>query len=204
MAFPSEISGMTLKEEAWSAAMRAERRGDAASYEWLLGDISARLRPSVRGRVRQLGLPPDDVEDILQEVLIGLHAMRRRWDESRPFLPWLHAILRYKLTDSVRRRAREKRVRADLSAEEWGDIVDETAQTEDALTKAALERALSTLPAGQRHVIEAVAIDGTSVRETATELRVSEGAIRMTMHRALARLAAFAENAGNGHSRGRK
>jgi RNA polymerase sigma-70 factor (ECF subfamily) len=44
--------------------------------------------------------------------------------------------------------------------------------------------------------VESVAIDGTSVRETATELRVSEGAIRMTMHRALKRLAALAESAG--------
>jgi RNA polymerase sigma-70 factor (ECF subfamily) len=195
---------MTSMEKAWSAAMRAERSGDAASYEWLLRDISIRLRPSVRGRVRQLGLPPDDVEDIVQEVLVGLHAMRRRWDENRPFLPWLHAILRYKLTDAVRRRARERRVRVDLSAQEWGDIVDETASGEDALTGAALAQALGALPTGQRHVIEAVTIDGASVRETAAELRVSEGAIRMTMHRALKRLAALAESAGGGPSGGWK
>lgn len=184
--------------------MRAERSGDAASYEWLLRDISIRLRPSVRGRVRQLGLPPDDVEDIVQEVLVGLHAMRRRWDENRRFLPWLHAILRYKLTDAVRRRARERRVRVDLSAQEWGDIVDETARGGDALTGAALAQALGALPAGQRHVVEAVTIDGASVRETAAELRVSEGAIRMTMHRALKRLAALAESAGGGPSGGWK
>jgi RNA polymerase sigma-70 factor (ECF subfamily) len=195
---------MTSTEEVWSTAMRAERGGDAASYEWLLGDIGTRLRPAVRGRVRQLGLSQDEVEDILQEVLIGLHTMRRRWDESRPFLPWLHAILRYKLTDAVRRRARERRVRVDLSVEEWGAIVDETAKSEGALTGAALEQALSALPAGQRHVIEAVTIDGTSVRETAAELRVSEGAIRMTMHRALKRLAALAESADGGPSGDRK
>jgi RNA polymerase sigma-70 factor (ECF subfamily) len=176
--------------------MRAERGGDAASYEWLLRDISRRLRPTVRGRARQLGLPADDVEDILQEVLIGLHTMRRRWDESRPFLPWLHAILRYKLTDAVRRRARERRIRVDLSTEEWNAIVDEAAERDGALMGGALEQALGALPAGQRHVVESVAIDGTSVRETATELRVSEGAIRMTMHRALKRLAALAESAG--------
>lgn len=195
---------MTSMEEAWSAAMRAERGGDAASYEWLLGDISTRLRPSVRGRVQQLGLPSDDVEDILQEVLIGLHTMRRRWDASRPFLPWLHAILRYKLTDALRRRTRERRVRVELSAEEWDDIADGTAETENTLTGAALERALGALPASQRHVVEAVAIDGTSVREAAAELRVTEGAIRMTMHRALKRLAALAGSTGSGPTGGRR
>ena len=186
---------MGSTEEAWSAAMRSERRGDATSYEWLLRDVSDRLRPSVRARVHQLGLPTSESEDILQEVLIGLHSMRRRWDASRPFLPWLHAILRYKLTDAVRRRAREQRVRVDLSAAEWDAIVDEATTQGNPLMGGALEQALRALPAGQRHVVETVAIDGVSVRDTAAALRVSEGAIRMTMHRALKRLAALAEGA---------
>src|ERR1700757_2649692 len=129
---------MGSTEERWSAAMRAERGGDAASYEWLLRDISRALRPTIRHGVQQASLPSTEVEDILQDVLIGLHTMRRRWDDTRPFLPWLHAILRYKLTDAVRRRGRERRIRVDLSAEAWDAIVDETALQDGTMTADAL------------------------------------------------------------------
>ena len=186
---------MGLTEERWSTAMRAERGGDAASYEWLLRDISRALRPTIRHGVQKAGLPPAEVEDILQELLIGLHTMRRRWDDTRPFLPWLHAILRYKLTDAVRRRGRERRISVDLSAEAWDAIVHETPPEYCAMTVDALLHALDVLPAGQRYVVEAVAIDGGSVRDTAAVLHISEGAIRMTMHRAFKKLAALAEGA---------
>ncbi|MCB8879936.1 sigma-70 family RNA polymerase sigma factor [Acidisoma cellulosilytica] len=184
---------MSVTEERWSAAMRAERAGDKAAYEWLLRDVSRVLRPSVRSRVAGLGLPAAEIEDILQEVLIGLHTMRQRWDAERPFLPWVYAILRYKLTDAVRRRTRERRRQIDLSEDEWGAIVDQAAAADEALSAArGLDQALSALPEGQRQVVEALAVDGASVRETADALHVTEGAVRMTMHRAMKRLSALA------------
>src|ERR1700722_13705022 len=100
----------------------------------------------------------------------GLHTMRRRWDDTRPFLPWLHAILRYKLTDAMRRRERERRVRVDLSAEAWDALMDETPPQDSAMTADSLTLALNALPAGQRHVVEAGAIDGASGRDTAARL----------------------------------
>jgi RNA polymerase sigma-70 factor, ECF subfamily len=187
---------MGMTEERWSAAMRAERAGDAASYEWLLRDISRALRPSIRHGLRQASLPSAEVEDILQEVLLGLHTMRRRWDDTRPFLPWLHAILRYKLTDAARRRGRERRIRVDLSAEAWEAILDEAATQDGAMTADALMHALDALSTGQRHVVEAVAMDGASVRDAAAALHISEGAIRMTMHRAFKKLASLADGTG--------
>lgn len=188
---------MSAIEERWAAAMRAERQGDRAAYQWLLAEIGRTLRPVVRHRIAGFGLPAADTEDVLQDVLMGLHVMRRRWDETRPFLPWLHAILRYKLTDALRRRVRERRVRTDLSDAEWAEIVDQAALADDGLDAHGLDRALAALPAGQRQVVEAVAIDGISVRETAETLHVTEGAIRMTMHRAMKRLAGLARAGGD-------
>jgi RNA polymerase sigma-70 factor (ECF subfamily) len=192
---------MGATEERWSAAMRAERTGDAAAYAWLLRDVSRALRPSIRSRVAGLGLPPADVEDILQEVLIGLHTMRQRWDAERPFLPWVYAILRYKLTDAMRRRTRERRGRVDLSEDEWVEIVDRAAAADDSLSMRELDQALSRLPQGQRHVVEALAIDGASVRETADTLHLTDGAVRMTMHRAMKRLAGLAAGKTKGDGR---
>jgi RNA polymerase sigma-70 factor, ECF subfamily len=192
---------MSVMEERWSAAMRAERQGDSAAYEWLLRDVSRVLRPSVRSRVLGLGLPSAEIEDVLQEVLIGLHIMRQRWDAERPFLPWVYAILRYKLTDAVRRRTRERRMRVDLSEAEWGEIVDQAVAADDALSDHGLNQALLVLPGSQRQVVEALAIEGVSVRETADALQVTEGAVRMTMHRAMKRLAALAAGKTNGDQR---
>jgi RNA polymerase sigma-70 factor (ECF subfamily) len=55
-----------------------------------------------------------------------------------------------------------------------------------------VDRHVAGLPAGQREVVQALAIDGASVRETAQKLGTSEGAIRVVLHRALARLTAAA------------
>src|SRR6202044_3351649 len=120
----------------------------ALRFERGVWESSRALGPGIRHRVRQASLPPAEVEDILQDVLIGLHTMRRRWDDTRPFLPWLHAILRYKLTDAMRRRERERRVRVDLSAEAWDALKDEATPHDSVMTADALTLGLNALPAG--------------------------------------------------------
>jgi RNA polymerase sigma-70 factor (ECF subfamily) len=182
---------MNTREESWAGAMRAERRGDAAAYQRLLTEVAGVLRGVIRARLARLGVNTSDSEDLVQEVLIGLHAKRHTWDESRPFLPWLHAIVRYKLIDAVRQWRREARYRSDMPFDEWSDLF--AAPAED-LDRALIDvdRHVDSLPAGQRKVVQALAIDGASVRETAQKLGTSEGAIRVVLHRALARLAAAA------------
>lgn len=171
--------------------MRAERRGDAAAYERLLGDIAAALRLVIRSRLFRSGAATDEAEDIVQEVLIGVHAMRRRWDDARPFMPWLHAIVRYKLVDAARRRKGEAKFRCDLSFEDWCNVAEApSAGMEGRMLD--IGRALSGLPSAQRDVVRSLAIDGASVRETAQKLETTDGTVRMTFHRALQRIAAAA------------
>jgi RNA polymerase sigma-70 factor, ECF subfamily len=188
---------MGTKETAWAAAMRAERQGDSAAYERLLADVSRALRVAVGSRAARLGLPAGETEDIVQEVLIGLHTMRRHWQQDRPFLPWLHAIVRYKMTDAMRRRSRERRNRVELSLEEWNMIAAGDDHAEAFHTAHDMEHGLAALPAGQRGVVEAMAVEGASVREAANRFGTSEGAVRMTMHRALKKLSAWAEGGGD-------
>ena len=182
---------MDTREQIWAEAMRAARRGDAAVYECLLGEIAEVLRRLIRGRLARLGWAAHETEDLVQEILIGLHTKRHTWDEGRPFLPWLHAIARYKLMDASRRLRREARYRTDVTPEQWATLFEAPAEDFDrALVD--LDRHVNGLPAGQRAVVRALAIDGASVGATAQKLRTSEGAIRVTLHRALRRLAAAA------------
>ena len=191
---------MDPREELWAAAMRAERRGDAAGYEGLLADIAKTLRSLIRGRLSRLGMNAHETEDILQDVLIGLHTVRHSWDANRPFLPWLHAIVRYKLSDAVRRRRREARYRYDLTLEEWSYVPAATHEDPD-LGLVDLNRHLGELSAGQREVVRSLALEGASVRETAQKLKTSEGAVRVTLHRALQRLASIANLAASRRSK---
>jgi len=180
------------RERLWSEAMRAERRGDAASYGRLLREVAELLRKLIRARLARLGLGVDETEDLVQEVLIGLHNKRHTWDDTRPFLPWLYAVTRYKVADAARRLRREAHYFRDISDDEWSSLFEATEEDEMERGAVDLEGHLSRLPAGQREVVRAWAIEGTSIRATAEKLGTSEGAVRVTLHRALKRLAAAA------------
>jgi RNA polymerase sigma-70 factor (ECF subfamily) len=183
---------MESREHLWAEAMRAERRGDVAAYERLLKEITDLLRRLIRFRLAQLGLCAHEAEDLVQEVLIGLHTKRHSWDADRPFLPWLHAIARYKIADGARHLRREARHRIELTFDELAELVEAPAEDLDRLLLD-IDRHLSDLPQGQQMVVRAIAVEGASVRSMAEKLRTSEGAVRVTFHRALQRLMPKAE-----------
>jgi RNA polymerase sigma-70 factor, ECF subfamily len=175
------------REQRWAEAMRAERRGDALVYERMLKEVATALRQSLAPRLVRAGLGADESEDLVQEILIGVHGKRNTWDSARPFLPWLHAIARYKLIDFTRHRRRETRRRVDLPLEDWLEIVEQPAD-EANRSMWEVDQHLAVLPAGQRKIVRAIAVEGASVRNVALGLATSEGVVRMTIHRAIGRL----------------
>jgi RNA polymerase sigma factor (sigma-70 family) len=175
------------REQRWGEAMRAELRGDAAAYERMLKEVATVLRRSLGPRLVRVGLGAHESEDLVQEILIGLHAKRHTWDPARPFLPWLHAITRYKLIDFMRHRRREMRRRVDLPLEDWLEIVESPAD-EAYCASWEVDRHLAVLPVSQRKIVRAIAVEGASVRNVARGLATSEGAVRVTLHRAIKRL----------------
>src|ERR1700692_2742830 len=88
------------REQRWAEAMRAERRGGAVAYGRMLQEVATALRRSLAPRLVRAGLGAHEAEDLVQEILIGLHAKRDTWDSARPFLPWWHAPARKKFIDS--------------------------------------------------------------------------------------------------------
>jgi RNA polymerase sigma-70 factor (ECF subfamily) len=46
------------------------------------------------------------------------------------------------------------------------------------------------LPARQREVLQAIAVDANSIKDTAAKFAMSEGAVRVALHRGLATLTA--------------
>lgn len=88
--------------------MSAAQAGDQEAYGLLLAD----LLPIVRGMVyhKRSFLDEADREDLVQDILLSLHAVRRTYSPDRPFLPWFHAIISNRLADRGRRDARYKKI----------------------------------------------------------------------------------------------
>src|SRR5580698_1020722 len=94
---------MQLLEERLRSLMLQSLAGDAQAYGTFLEELAARLRSYLR---RRLGGLPEDVEDLLQELLLAIHNKRHTYDPTQPLTAWVQAIARYKLVDLLRRRSR--------------------------------------------------------------------------------------------------
>jgi RNA polymerase sigma-70 factor (ECF subfamily) len=106
-------------------------------------------------------------------------------------MPWLFAVTRYKFVDAARKMRREASRRIDITMEDLAEIAAAPSGDQDRLALD-LDRHLAALPQGQQSVVRSIAIDGASVRDTARKLETSEGAVRVTFHRALQRLRSLA------------
>ena len=85
----SAASAGRSEEHDWqlSSLMRKAQDGDQAAYAALLREVLPVLKRVVQAR---LGfLPVMDREDLVQDILMSLHAARATYDPERPFRPWL-------------------------------------------------------------------------------------------------------------------
>ncbi len=174
---------MTDRETHWAGLMRAAIRGDAAAYHRLLRELAPVLRAFAGRGLARHRHGSEDVEDVVQETLLALHLKRGTWDERQPFSPWLYAIARNKLIDNLRRRGRQSH----LAIDDIGELPGAAAQAE--LNGVDAERLISRLNGRQREIVVAISIEGASARQVAERLGMTEGAVRVALHRALRSLA---------------
>ena len=176
---------MREREDEWTGLMRLANSGDKAAYDRLLKSVAPVLRAAARRGLARAGQPVDQSEDIVQEILLAVHLKRQTWDANAPFAPWLFAIARNKLIDALRRRGRRVFVNIDDFAETIpSEAVAETAPATEVAAQ------LQSLPARQREVLQSIAVDAISIKDTAAKLAMSEGAVRVALHRGLASLTA--------------
>jgi RNA polymerase sigma-70 factor (ECF subfamily) len=113
-----------------------------------------------------------------------MHLKRDSWDDTQPLEPWLWAIAHHKLVDQLRRKGFRDHVDIDEHADTLAaPQAGETGASVDA------RQMLSSLPQRQRDIVEAISIEGCSARDVGVRLGMSEGAVRVALHRALKALA---------------
>lgn len=164
--------------------MRAAIAGDENAYHKLLSELSTVLRGVVRRGFAGVGVPRDDVEDVVQDVLLAIHLKRHTWDQSMPLGPWVSAIARNKMIDDLRRRGRRPEVAVDLTE---FDIEGEDQQS--SIDARDVDRILDGLSDKNRDIVRSISIDGHSARDVAERLGMTEVAVRVALHRSLKALA---------------
>ena len=172
----------------WDALMHAAVGGDAKSYKALLETLPAFLRSITRRSYARFGVQPDDVEDVVQEVLLAIHLKRHTWKVGAPVVPWIVAIARNKLIDALRRRGRHVHIPLETVVDVLEAKAPET-QPDRQTDLHDVFRLLDTLGPRQREIVRSISIDGQSIRDVARRLDMSEGAVRVALHRSLKAMA---------------
>jgi len=172
------------RRNEWTDLMRSAVAGDGTAYHSLLKSVTPVLRGMVRRGLERAGQPVDQSEDIVQDVLLAVHLKRHTWRIDAPFAPWLFAIARNKLIDVLRKRGKRVFVNIDDLAETLSGDVKEAQPASE------VEVHLRSLPARQREVLQSIAVESASIRDTATKFSMSEGAVRVALHRGLISLTA--------------
>jgi len=173
----------------WDAMMRAANRGDRAAYGRLLAQIAPALRGLVRAR--GAGLGPEGCEDVVQEVLLAIHLKRHTWDEGQPLRPWLWAVARHKIVDAFRARGR----RVFVPVEDFAEVLPDPAAPDPTAARDT-DRLLARIEPRAAEIVRSVALDGLSAAETGARLGMTEGAVRVALHRALKALSALVRGGG--------
>ncbi len=167
--------------------MRSVQDGDGSAYILLLREVTPLIRRVVRSRRKFL--QATDIEDLVQDILLALHAVRTTYDPGRPFLPWLIAIIRNRLAETarrfMRREAHEVHVEnlAVTFSEEAANSASEVYRDPEAL-----RQAITNLPPGQRQAVEMLKLREMSLKEAAAKSGASVGALKVSVHRAMASL----------------
>jgi RNA polymerase sigma-70 factor (ECF subfamily) len=171
------------REVEWADLMRAANAGDGGAYARLLRELAPVLRATARRGLARAGMAVADAEDVVQETLIAIHLKRHTWDGDLPVRPWVAAIARNKLIDALRRRNRHAAVPID-------DVLELLAAEEapSGPSQQDVDRHVDALPVRQRDVLRAIAIEGATITEAAGRLAMTEGAVRVALHRGLTAL----------------
>lgn len=155
----------------------AAKAGDPEAFSGLVRLHQASLRCLVAMSM----LPPDDVDDIVQDAFLDAYRHLDQFEPLCQFGPWLRVICRNRLLKFLRdRRVRRRRdlaaVDVLLAVPPEDLVVDGTQLRVDAL-----RHCLSGLDGRQRDVLRCRFLEGMAVKDIANQLDTSANAISVLL-----------------------
>lgn len=169
--------------DRWPALLAAGQAGDARAYRQFLEEVSGFLRCIVQ----RTGTRPHAIDDVLQESLITVNAIRHTYDSRRPIKPWLAAIARRRAADWHRRNRTAAVNEVALDPEIVALSPDPAAGSAVAKIEArtTIENWLATVSPTQRRAIELVKLREMSLKQASLASGQSPGALKVAIHRGI-------------------
>ena len=123
---------------------------------------------------------PQAAEDAVQEAFSRIYAARASLDEGRSFSAYLYTVVKRICIDELRKQRR--------FPELPGDLPDPPVDSAEAEYIRGLERLnrihlLADLDKTDRKLLLAFSLEGKPTKETAREINVSDGQVRVRLHR---------------------
>jgi RNA polymerase sigma-70 factor, ECF subfamily len=164
-------------------------KGDALALDGVLGRIHPVVVKYCRSRISVGHRSSASADDVAQEVCMAvITALPTFRHEGKPFLAFVYGICAHKVADAHRVAARSRSHSvADVPDAPSTDRGPEQRVVANS-TAAVIEGLLGTLPETQQEILRLRVVVGLSAEETAEALGMTAGAVRVSQHRALAKL----------------
>jgi RNA polymerase sigma-70 factor (ECF subfamily) len=148
-----------------------------------LGELYNRHRAMVYRTALAITGDSEAASDLLQDVFLRLHRFATHIDQERPLEPWLYRMTANLSYTWVKRNRRGVRLLEDIA--EWflgssKESPHELAEEKDELEQ--VQRALMSLPIGQRIVVVMYYLNDLSLQEISEALDVPVGTIKSRLH----------------------
>jgi len=172
------------------------RRGDGAAFARIYREFA----PVVHGVAMAAGgLGRQDAEDVTQDVFVRLHQKAHGVRDGAGLRAWLCTTARNAATDLHRRQQRRPRPADAATLERAGEARAAEASPPADLGERVLAHVL-TLPDAFREILVLRLVEGLSGPQIAERTGRSPGAVRVNLHRGMARLRPLLERDGIGRS----
>lgn len=151
--------------------------GSSADY----AEFLRQLVPVIRRQIRHK-LADSEVDDVAQEVLMSVHKARHTYDGARQLMPWLHAIIQFRLNDHLREHYRHHTDRDTNEVDLDLFFADVTSQGRD---REYIEQLLEGLPELQQQILLLLYVEGYTAKEVGDKVTMTESAVKVAAHRSI-------------------
>jgi len=179
---------------AFSVTLTSAQGGDETAFACLFRDVQPAL-------LRYLHVITPEAEDVAGEtwlqVVKGLSGFR---GGEEAFRAWLFTIARHRAVDAGRSRSRRSDVPLAVTETLDQPMAPDAADLAlEAISTRSVVALIKTLPRDHAEIIMLRVVAGLEAADVARIVGKTPGAVRVTAHRALRRLAELAERAGVTH-----
>lgn len=146
-------------------------------------DVAARLRPFIAHRV-----PPSDIDDVVQDVLVRMHRGLRDLREQDRFSAWMFQIARNAIADAGRVHARAPDTAPDLDDTPAPATSDDDDREAATALAGCVSLFIARLPSPYREAVTLVELEGKTAKEAAEMVGISVSGMKSRVQRGRAQL----------------